>query len=752
MSTSAPSATVEPTTAEKIAKLPWSVASNAANTIFVQFTFFGSVFVLFLDELGLSKSQIGFLLSLIPYFGLIALFIAPRVAKFGYKRTFVTFFGVRKGITVFLLLTPLVLARFGPQTTLIFVSGVVMVFALSRSIAETARFPWVQEYVPNAVRGKYSATNNMFSTFLGFMAVTMAGFVIGRSTGLTGFMALMAVGVGAGLLSVWAASRIPGGRPSVEVQTKSTSPGDILRVAKDKNFLFYLLGSSFVILVITPLNSFVPLFMQEQVGLDSGQVILLQNGTLLGGLISTYLWGWAADRYGSKPVMMTGMAFTILLPIFWFIMPRQTTVSLAIALAIAVLKGIANMGWNIGSARLLFVSVVPPQQKTEYMALYYAWVGVVGGTSQLLGGRILDWSAAISGQFLLFVVDPFTPLFALGVILPLISLLLLRRVRADGRVSVGEFAGLFFRGNPFLAMGSLIGYHLAKDEETTVAMTERLGQTRSLLTVDELLEALQDPRFNVRFEAIISIARTRSDPRLTQALIEVLTGTELALTAVSAWALGRVGDQTAVEALRAGLDEPYRSIRAHCARALGTLGDKDSSPTLLTLLQDEDDKGLQMAYAATLGKLEAVEATAQLLHLLATMENEKARMSLALALARLAGDEGPFIRLLRQSRTDPGTTFSQAVSALRRKAGRTLPDDDPLLTAMTDCADKLARNQLDQGAALLGQLATSLGVQAPTESHRLILAACADHLATHEQARDAYLLLTLHTLDAAWPS
>ncbi|MCB0092471.1 MAG: hypothetical protein KDE54_31500, partial [Caldilineaceae bacterium] len=53
----------EPTTAEKMRGLPWSIFTNLTNTFFVQFTFFGSVFVLFLNQLGLDKGQIGFLLS-----------------------------------------------------------------------------------------------------------------------------------------------------------------------------------------------------------------------------------------------------------------------------------------------------------------------------------------------------------------------------------------------------------------------------------------------------------------------------------------------------------------------------------------------------------------------------------------------------------------------------------------------------------------------------------------------------------------
>lgn len=55
------------TTVEKIRRLPWNVALNAFNNIFAQLTFFGSAFVLFLNELGTNNTQIGFLLSLLPF-------------------------------------------------------------------------------------------------------------------------------------------------------------------------------------------------------------------------------------------------------------------------------------------------------------------------------------------------------------------------------------------------------------------------------------------------------------------------------------------------------------------------------------------------------------------------------------------------------------------------------------------------------------------------------------------------------------
>lgn len=740
----------ELTTAEKLDKLPWSIASNGMMNIFWQLFFSGAVFTLFLDALGLNKSQIGFLLSLLPYTGLLALFVAPLIAHVGYKRVYVTADAVRTTMAGFLIFAPWVAANFGLTVALSYITIVVTLFSVARTIMNTAYYPWVQEYVPNLIQGKYSATNSLVTALVGFLAVTTAGFIIDLFTGLNGFMILMGIGLLFGFGSVWAAAHVPGGGPNLSVTGMGTALQDTLAAFRDKRLVFFLSGLGLITLASTPLISFVPLFMQEKVGLSSGNVVLVQTGMLLGGLVSTYLWGWAADRYGSRPVMLSGICLHILLPLFWMLMPRSTPLSLYIGLGISFLHGITDMGWVIGSTRLLYVSIVPAERRSEYMALYYACAGVFGGTSQLLAGLMVQASSGLSGQFLIFTLDAYTLLFTVTIILAIISLLFLRRVRTDSEVTVEEFAGLFLHGNPFQAMTSLVGYHFARDESALVAITERLGQTRSPLNVEELLQVLADPRFNVRFEAIISIARTRPHPRLTQALIDVFNGTELALSNIAAWALGRSGDKTAIPALRAGLDSDFYSVRASSARALGRLGDTSISPLLRERLPHETDKGLQMAYASALGNLVATEAVVELLMVLAITQNEGARRELALSLARLGGDEGHFIQLMREAGTDIGTTTSRTVSVFKKKVNKTGKTDPHLLALLESAADALARNNLPVGAAHLAQVIALLPAEAYEPHSLTILQESAKHLEPFTAEQTEYLLLVLHTLEVGW--
>lgn len=736
--TTSPQSPPEPTTLEKMRGLRWNIAGDSANSVFVQFTFFGSVFILFLDALGLGKGQIGLLLSFFPFAGLIALVIAPAVARFGYKRTFLTFWALRTVITSFLLLTPWVLEAFGPAVTGAFVGLIVAGFALCRAAGETGKYPWTQEYVPNHVRGKFSALDNLFTTIVGILAVAVAGLVIDRSQGLTGFMLLLGAGVLFGFLSVWAYSYIPGGAPQRGVEQEGGR--DLATAVADRSFRNYLIAIALMTLATTPMTSFLPLFMREQVGLPDSQVILLQNGTLLGSLVSVFIWGWAADRYGSTPVMMSGLLMRVFLPVFWLLMPHNSPYSLAIALAIAVFQGASSMGWAIGSARLLFVRIVPPARKTDYMALYYAWIGVSGGLSQLAGGWLLDAAQGLSASVLFVQINPYTPLFLLGLLLPLVSLFFFRGVQRDSTVSMGTFAGFMLRGNPFMAVESMIRYHLAKDEEAAVRMTERLGQAKSLLTSEELLEALADPRFNVRFEAIVAIGRTRPDEQLIAALTEVLHSSDPALSVMAAWALGRTRDERARSPLLAALDSPYRSIQAHSARALGALGDAAVIPLLLTRLETETDHGLRIAYASALGQLQALAATGPLLYLLAAEEEEIVRLELALALARLIGEEHYFIQLTRQVKGDPGTVLSQAVTAVAKKW--------PMARGETAVAAALAlsQNDLAAGLAQFSQFLASLPLDQLPEAPGLILVECGEKIGEWGNGRLEYTALALHLL------
>ncbi len=733
------------TDAEKIRRLPWGIAADALTTIFGFWTVFGSPFILMLGLLELPKSQIGLLLSLFPFFGVTSLLTAPWVARFGFKRTFITFWTLRYFVILLLLFLPYVYDGWGSTGAFHLVAGVLATFAFCRAVGETAGYPWSQETIPPSVRSKYIALDTTICSVVGAVSIALAGLVVARGEELQPFMLLIGAGVVMGLAGIWCVAKLPGGAPLRDAP-ESTRAAGMWEALRNRNFLNYLGSVSAFTLAMAP-GGFLPLYMEQQVGLSREVIVWLQIAGLAGTVATSYLWGWAADRYGGKPVVLTALPLAALTPLFWFMIPRHSPLSVSVAAVLFALGSSVWMGWWLGTNRLLFVRIVPPERKTQYTAVNYAWMGIVGGAAPLLGGWTLDLLKNLSGTLGPFVVDQYSPLFAANIVLVIVAVIWTGRVQASGELGVRQFTGMFLHGNPLLAAEALVRHSLALEEKTRLSTTELMGRVKSPLYVEELIAALHDPSFNVRHEAIVALAHMTPDERATAALVKVLRGRQPDLGVAAAWALGRLGDQRALEPLRQALSGDFPMVRAAAARALGTLRDEEAAPLLLEQLRTMSQSPLRTAYAAALGNLRHREAAGDILELMA--EPSDSAEELTLALARLVGGERHFIRLWRGMQGGLGAAAAQAASGWRRLLKRQQGDAGELSQLMAEAEQAFVQDRPEEGAELVGQLLRRLGADPLPEPLPEIMRGCEELLARYGASYREALMLALHVTRVA---
>ena len=729
---------------EKLRGLKWRIAFAACNSVFCTLTVFGYVFPLFLDRLGLAKSEIGFVQSLAPFSGMLALVVAPWVARFGYKRTFVTFWVTRKFVIALLLLAPWVAVHSSHRTTLAAVSACVLGFAICRAFCDTAFYPWTQEAVPNSMRGKVQSLSTIASSALLAVVLPLATWIISGKTTLLPYQIVIAIGIAFGFGSAFCVSMCPGGAPARSSRSFMTFLHEMIETLHDANFRRFLFGLGLVMFAQLYGFSFLPLFLKEEAGLSDSAIIGLQIAAMV-IVWSSYLWGWAADRFGSKPVMLLGvLGVACMPPLWWLAMPRHHSLSMAAAVALVILGTFLVYAWNAGYLRELFVSVVPSDRSTPYMAVYCGWYSLVSGLAPLAAGITLDAAKGVAEHHPTLLPDPYAAVLFGSVPFAVAGFFLLRRVKSDSAMSASAFARMFFQGNPFTALGALVRYNFAGDEDARVTVMESLGGARSPLNVQEMIEALEDPSFNVRYEAIVSMARTRPDPQLTEALLSVVQGNEPDLSVAAAWALGRLGDTQAVPALRQALFSDYPLLQTRAARALATLGDAASIPRILERFREEADSGERMAYASALGRLRCAEALPELLAFLDALDEANPRNELALAIAHLCKCDRVFIRLWRETREDAGTALSQAVFALARRARR--HGEASFSQSLSDCSTALAGEGLESGCAALAQAIGACPSTLPTKPGRRVLPACAEALNASGPLRIEYALLAVAIL------
>jgi MFS family permease len=416
----------------KIRAIPWYLAHTVLTSIFFLWTFGGSVFLLFLSELGLPKVQIGIMLSFFPFSGLIALVFAPYATRIGRKLVFLLCYGSRYFVIINLLLLPWILANLGQSAGIIFVFMIMILVALLRAMGETAFYPWQQEFIPNSVRGWYSAIATSLSTLASAVALLVAGVVIDSGSGLPRFLWLIGVGTLFGLLGIIAMKWVPGGAPDRSEGTTSVHFVNMRAALRNPNLSAYLKGVGGVMLGSVLLTSFLPLYLKEQMILPAGTVVALDMVVMIGGAFSSILWGWAADRIGSRPILMSSLALGLLLPVCWLLLPRQVPNAVFWCGLLYFIYGVIANGSSIGAGRLLFNSVIPQEKSTAYTAIYYAWMGLTGGIAPLLAGGILSYASGMQAKIGMIKIDGQAILFILSFFCLGYGLIQYGRVTPDG--------------------------------------------------------------------------------------------------------------------------------------------------------------------------------------------------------------------------------------------------------------------------------------------------------------------------------
>lgn len=411
-------------------RLPWMMAGDAMSGIFAMLTFFGSVFVLFLAELGLDKTRIGVLLSLVPFCGIFAAFVAPLVSRWGFKRTAVLFWGLRHVFMALVLLTPALLRRNGLDAAYTWTAVLILLFGLFRATAEIAFNPWIQEIVPDSIRGKFYALNSMTSTIAQMIAVGLASRYIEGSTGTNRYMVLIGVGSAIGACSALCYAMVPGGAPAPTAARFSAHWAAMRGALRERSYVLFLIAVWLVTVALAAMG-FVPLYMQEQIGISTGNVLLLTVFTSIGSVLSSYLWGSGADRLGSRPIMRWGIVLLLLPPISWLLMPRQSAASQPLAFAIALLQGVGTVGWQLASTRFLYVYSAHSEQRVGYITLCYVISQLGSGVGPMIAGRVLDAAARLRGSLGGVRIDAYSPIFVLMLATTLAGYLLVRRLASD---------------------------------------------------------------------------------------------------------------------------------------------------------------------------------------------------------------------------------------------------------------------------------------------------------------------------------
>ncbi|RYE10737.1 MAG: MFS transporter [Hyphomicrobiales bacterium] len=662
---------------DKLRRVPYLYAFNVLNMAALVCTV-NSPLALYAAELGIEKGRIGMLAGIMPFAQVLCIAFLPLIMA--YSQRFIT--GAAYAARYFFVLPWLLAPMMGsPDGAFWLLFGSMIGFSIARTLAETAIYPWAQEYMPRQMRGRI---NGIVS--LAILPVALGGSVLiqlwlDSSAGIERYFPVFVIGALFGLTSVLSLIGLRGGNPRPDSPRGLRAIRAMRTPMRDGNFWLFLYSSGTQYFAYTAMNLFLVLFFRDRLGLSSGQLVMLIALVPVGGAVGALVAGWFVDRYGTRAIRVTLQSWQVVLLLSLLLVHPGVAFPEIVAGSIFFLTGMLfQSSITVGSIYML--NYVPPAHKENYMTLAYASDGIIGGGATFLAGFLLQFLDANTPTIMGVTIDSYEALFTLCAVVVATSALAFAALKEDGATGVRAFFANFGSGSAIRALLAIPRYGALTSEERRQELTYGFGGTRSALVKEELIAALSDPSFDVRHEAIQSLGRLPPGPAVIRALESMLTYDGLEeLQYAALTSLGRLRAKESSGKIASFLDSPSALLRARAIRSLGEIRNETYLPRIRQMLRDDSEINCRLAAVSALGKYGDTPSVGDLVAIYAQLAADDTSASdeprskvVLLALAKILGLEEGFSREWRLEERILGQRLPRLIERLawtvRRMPGK----------------------------------------------------------------------------------
>jgi HEAT repeat protein/MFS family permease len=635
--------------------------------------------------LGCSPFWLGALGGIPAFAGLVQLFSSYLAQRYGKRKPLAIWFSFcARLLWVPMFLIPFVLPR--PWWV-----GAFLLLTLLSSIFGNISSPlwtaWITDLVPEDNRGRYFGRRNMFAGWVGMTVPILGGYFLDAAAKRHTLSQPLAFAVIFSVATVFALGSLLLGTQSPDVTPPKRDVGEVHESAlsyyrapfEDGNFRRVIAFIVAMVVAQSLAGQFFTVYQLQYLGLNYTAFQLLSAVASLGSLVSMPIWGYLADKYGNKPVLMICCVLVLVPPLLWVLAVPDGVAGLwgydahhhlrfsLTKIDIIVLNTLAGIGWaGVGLTQFnLMIGAAPSDKRTVYVSAIAAVSGLAGGLAPLAGGVLMEALAGFHSSGILR--NNYHILFVISAFLRVGALLLVKPIQESGSRHATYVLKQLKASKPIGSFNNIQKLSRAGSSQARAQAVESLGRLKTPLAVEELVRALDDVSLTVREQSAVALGEIR-DPRATLPLVHKLTDPASGISGAAATALGKIGDKAAFPALAAAaqLGPPPRQLAA--MEALGRLADPAVTEILGALMRDTDST----VRTAAIRALAEREDPASLPGLIAQLQREGEPANLAVladALGRLGGGEAALPLLQALERTTSPTVKREILNAVGSLGG-----------------------------------------------------------------------------------
>lgn len=416
-------------TEEGLFATPWSIVSVPGNVFLA---------ALLTSVLGVSESAYGWIVSLPAWANALQLLSIPWLSRYVSARNLTLWFSTANALLWLLFVSTVhLIPTESPQLMGRLLILYFLLISFTLSISAVSWMSWIQEWIPERVRGKYFGKRNRAMGLISVAFILLAGETFARmGESLLAFQALIGVCVLLRLLSIYLISHIytPWSKPEPMIHADWRSRyGDLLKPGGFRSYLIFAALLAFGFSIVGP---FAPVFMTQFLDFSIGRQTHLLILASMASALAMPFWGRLCDRFGCRPVIITTGILWMVQNYLWVILTPQTVWLLY---PMWLWGGGLSGGVILGGFNLI-LKLTPVHLKSAAISLHLAVTSIAAAIAPVLAGLFLSMS--FSG-WLESTEIRYRLLFFLQPTWVLLSFFVLVRVAEPKSADLSSFSGAF---------------------------------------------------------------------------------------------------------------------------------------------------------------------------------------------------------------------------------------------------------------------------------------------------------------------
>ncbi len=397
----------------------------------------GMPIVLYFKHLQATATLLGLVVALNPLLNILQIPAAKFMERVGY-RTFVlrgwatrSFFIVGMGIVALLPLENNRTLRIGLMLAML------VAFNAARGISACGFLPWMTHLVPEPIRGRFLARDQIAIALAMFGTLTLAALYLTGATGRYAYPVMFFWSYTAALVSLAFLRKIPD--VPVPHGDRESGPVRLKKMLQHAPFRRLMLYNVTVYIVFAAATVFWAPLLRDHYGATDGKILSIQSISSGVMAMSLLVFGRLIDRVGSRPMLvLAALTHVIHFGCWCALAARCLPFTLQTILVLQVTAGLAMSLFNLANTRLV-MATVPAAGRTHYFAMFSVITNVTLGSLPVFWGAGLDWVGTWSARWGAWEWNQYTLLYAALTAIMVVALGFCRRLTEPRAMPIDAF-------------------------------------------------------------------------------------------------------------------------------------------------------------------------------------------------------------------------------------------------------------------------------------------------------------------------